>query len=66
MEYKQLSPDIVIRSIDGVRVAVKDTGFQAWLAEENSPFPPDPPAAEELDNIKNTFASELAEELEEK
>lgn len=48
MEYKQLSPTIVIRSSDGAKVDLDDPEYLAWLAEGNSPFPPDPPVGEEL------------------
>ena len=49
MDYRQISPDIVVRASDGRRVKIEDSKYQKWLNEGNSPFPPDPPVAEELD-----------------
>lgn len=48
MEYKQFSPEVVIRTEDNVAVPIDDPGFIAWLEAGNSPFPPDPPLGEEL------------------
>ena len=41
MKYKQLSADVVMRSEDWVQVPLDDPEFLAWMAEGNSPFPPD-------------------------
>ena len=41
MKYKQLTPEVVMRSADWVQVPLDDPDYLAWLAEGNSPFPPD-------------------------
>jgi len=41
VKYKQLSPEVVMRSADWVQVPADDPDFLAWLAEGNSPFAPD-------------------------
>ena len=48
MEYKQVSPDIVIRSSDGKRIGATDPDYRKWLDDGNSPFPPDPPEGDVL------------------
>jgi hypothetical protein len=58
MEFKQMSPDIVIRSSTGEVIDVNDAEYIAWLENGNSPFPPDPPVGEELEQIVNELSVE--------
>jgi hypothetical protein len=51
MDYKQLSPDLVIRSACGRPVKMDDVNYLIWLGADNSPFPPDPPVGEELEDF---------------
>lgn len=48
MDYKQFSGTLVIRSACGCPVKMDDPNYLKWLAEPNSPFPPDPPVGNEL------------------
>jgi hypothetical protein len=48
MDYKQLSPDLVIRSACGCPVKMNDPNYLKWLGAGNSPFPPDPPIGDAL------------------
>jgi len=50
MDYKMFSPDVVVRSEDGEVIETDDPDFLAWLDAGNSPFPPDPPVGDELEN----------------
>lgn len=52
MDYKMLSPTIVIRTLDGARVSPDDPKFLEWLDDGNSPFPPDPPSTEEIEAMR--------------
>jgi len=52
MDYKMLSPTLVIRSEDGAKVSPDDPEFLKWLKEGNSPFPPDPPSESEIEAMR--------------
>lgn len=52
MDYKQFASDLVYRTVDWVRVPVDDPGFLAWVAEGNSPFPPDPPSEVDIEALR--------------
>ena len=58
MEFKQLSPDLVIRSSTCEVIDVNDAEYIAWLDNGNSPFPPDPPVGEELKQVINELSVE--------
>lgn len=54
MKHKQLSPTVVIRSEDELRIAEGDplwADFMAWVEEGNCAFPPDPPVGDALASI---------------
>ena len=54
MDYKQFSGTLVIRSACGCPVKMDDPNYLKWLAEPNSPFPPDPPTGNELVTLLST------------
>lgn len=51
MDYKQLSPTLVVRSACGCAIKADDPNYLKWLGAGNSPFPPDPPKGDELDAV---------------
>lgn len=52
MEYKQLSPTLVIRVSDGLKIAPDDPEYLKWLEDGNNPFPPDPPLDAEIKEME--------------
>ena len=58
MDYKQLSPTLVVRSTCGCPVKMDDKNYLKWLGAGNSPFPPDPPQGNELDTVLATKETE--------
>jgi hypothetical protein len=59
MEYKQFSPDVVVRSEDGKAIKPTDPKFLAWLDDGNTACPPDPPVGLDLDDLIVTKQAEI-------